>query len=783
MGIKQGVHDETPRKEEKQVTTEQLNVILSVNGANSFTNGINSARLSTVAFAAAIGVAAKKMLDFTMSCVKAASDLEEVENVVDVVFGNMRTQMDSWAKSAAKNFGLSETLAKKYAGLYGAMSSSFGFASDDAYEMSTTLAGLAGDVSSFYNITSDEAYAKLKSVFSGETETLKDIGVVMTQAALDQYALDRGYNKTTKSMTQQEKVALRYKFVLDQLQQATGDYARTSGNWANMARTSKLELESLKAEIGMSLMPTAKYVLSTIVAGTKSVLIVINRVAKGVNAFAMAWKSASGLTKVFMQLSFSLPVVALGMRAVTIAQIGFHAIQAILIPQTIAFGTVLKAAFGWIGLIAGVVGILGVIRDASKSVDTQPMDNAMESMNNSTTQAAAGLDTLSDAADGLNGKAEKIDNFIAGFDEVNKVSDSSLMSNLVTDDDLMRINDAALGIEGLQSELDGLNTSGAEGNFFDNLVEKFRNSDLSKEINDVFNAQSLSEAGGQFIDVMHETFDSGVGLSIDFQERCIEEISKIFPDLGLKMQMALFMFKHLVIPDITGAADVLFVGLKWSASVTLDAMTDAFQLWEIAAKFSINSVISTIDQAVNTFNSAKDTFSILKSSDSLNVKSSLLDKLTASAVTGIATGIAVVKGKAKGYASGGFPDKGQLFIANENGPEMVGTIGGKSAVANSTQITTPIYGAVRSGVMDALNSKLALYSPASVGNLGGMKHSGSDGVISSTSSVASGGAGDSVIKFAPVIKIGERVITDVAVNGINNITRLRGTSPLIELGR
>ena len=167
--------------------------------------------------------AVKKLVDFSAKCLDLGSDLAEVENVVDVTFSTMSDQVDKFAKSAAKNFGLSETMAKQYAGTFGAMAKAFGFGEQQAYEMSTALTSLAGDVASFYNLSQDEAYTKLKSVFTGETESLKDLGIVMTQTALDAYAMANGYGKTTSAMTEQEKVALRYKFVLGQLSLAQGD--------------------------------------------------------------------------------------------------------------------------------------------------------------------------------------------------------------------------------------------------------------------------------------------------------------------------------------------------------------------------------------------------------------------------------------------------------------------------------------------------------------------------------------------------------------------------------
>lgn len=123
-----------------------------------------------VAIIAAFSI--KKIVDFGASCIELGSDLAEVQNVVDVTFSNLSKQVDSFAKEAAVSFGLSETMAKKFTGTFGAMSKAFGFGEQAAYEMSTTLTGLSGDVASFYNISQDEAYTKLKSVFTGETESL-----------------------------------------------------------------------------------------------------------------------------------------------------------------------------------------------------------------------------------------------------------------------------------------------------------------------------------------------------------------------------------------------------------------------------------------------------------------------------------------------------------------------------------------------------------------------------------------------------------------------------------
>lgn len=222
--------------------------------------------------------AVKKLVDFSAKCLDLGSDLAEVENVVDVTFSTMSDQVDKFAKSAAKSFGLSETMAKQYTGTFGAMAKAFGFGEQQAYEMSTALTSLAGDVASFYNLSQDEAYTKLKSVFTGETESLKDLGIVMTQTALDAYAMANGYGKTTSAMTEQEKVALRYKFVLGQLSLAQGDFARTSDSWANQTRLMALQTQSIMASIGQGL-------INLFTPAIKLINVVLGKVAQLAEAF------------------------------------------------------------------------------------------------------------------------------------------------------------------------------------------------------------------------------------------------------------------------------------------------------------------------------------------------------------------------------------------------------------------------------------------------------------------------------------------------------------------
>jgi len=256
-------------------------------------NGLGSA-VKKIGLLIGGAFAVGKLVQFGKECVELGSDLAEVQNVVDVTFTTMSDKVNEFAKNAMTSAGLSETMAKRYVGTFGAMSKSFGFSEAQAYDMSTALTQLTGDVASFYNISQDLAYIKLKSVFTGETETLKDLGVVMSQSALDQYALANGYGKTTSEMTEQEKVALRLAFVQKQLSAASGDFIRTSDSWANQVRVMQLQLQSLKATVGQGLINIFTPIL-------KVINILLGKLATLANAFKsftelITGKKSSGST-------------------------------------------------------------------------------------------------------------------------------------------------------------------------------------------------------------------------------------------------------------------------------------------------------------------------------------------------------------------------------------------------------------------------------------------------------------------------------------------------------
>ena len=215
--------------------------------------------VATSAVAAKVG---KVLLDFGKDAMQAASDLQEVQNVVDVTFGDGARQIEAWAQKAGTQFGLTETQAKKFTSTLGAMMKSAGLAGPEIVGMSTDLAGLAADMASFYNLDFDTAFQKIRSGISGETEPLKQLGINMSVANLEAFALTQGITKAFDSMSQGEQTMLRYQYLMQATADAQGDFARTSDGFANGLRALETNIDQLKTNVGTLLLPVINDVIS-----------------------------------------------------------------------------------------------------------------------------------------------------------------------------------------------------------------------------------------------------------------------------------------------------------------------------------------------------------------------------------------------------------------------------------------------------------------------------------------------------------------------------------------
>ncbi len=726
------------------MTTDELNVIIRAVGTQQFRNQMQQVTGSTLAFKASIVALTTATGKFIKDSLQFASDLEEVQNVVDVTFGDMSESVNKFSKNAIAQFGLSETIAKQYTGSFGAMAKSFGFTTEQAVQMSTALTGLAGDVASFYNLETSAAYTKLKSVFTGETESLKDLGVVMTQANLDQFALEKGYGKTTKQMTEQEKVALRYSFIMERLALANGDYARTSDGWANMTRTAKLELQSLVGEVGAELMPAAKVVFSTATSGLKAVLEYMKPVANGISQFVTGFAAADVYVKVFATSAVSALVVLANfnkIQALSIALCGglsnafgvltFSMAGATTTAERLAVA--LKGALGWAAILLGVISIFRWLTsdDTAKMTDktSASVGNLMDkvgSMNTTAGGASEGVDGLTDSINSLGESTEELDRFLTSFDEVNKVGDNSgILGSLVTPDDLMNIDDMIASVGDLESLIDGLDPTMSFD--IDTEVPKTKFQQFMEEFKDSW------RIGIEMIKRWFTNLGVSIAATLAMIYARLRENAAKFISKAIEVYAKVKNYVNLFRTGWETACELI----KTAWSVVKDLFTG--DIASLTAE--IGTLLSSINNVISVWNGFRNGFN----ADSAGKLGSLLGKV-GSVLSQGKSGDSQVKYSTpigpglNGFAAGGFPDMGEMFIARENGPEMVGRIGSKTAVANNEQITTAIYNAVKSA-------------------LGGSQ------------------SGTPII-----MKINERVLGQAVIGHINNATMSSGQSPLIELG-
>lgn len=276
-------------------------------------------------------------VDFAKNGIELASDLSEVQNVVDTTFGEQSDEINRWAESAKTSFGMSALAAKEYTGTLGAMLKSQGITSDSVVQLSTDLVGLAGDMASFYNLDVSTAFEKIRSGISGETEPLKQLGINMSVTNMEAYALAQGIETAWSEMSQQEQTMLRYNYLLEQTSDAQGDFAKTIDSYANQQRVMQLTMEELSAQLGEELLPIVLELTTTVsekapdiinivsgiagaLANAASVLIEHNElVVSAVSAYG-AFKGAIGISSIITKAVNAYKALTTATQAATIAQ-------------------------------------------------------------------------------------------------------------------------------------------------------------------------------------------------------------------------------------------------------------------------------------------------------------------------------------------------------------------------------------------------------------------------------------------------------------------------------
>lgn len=306
---------------------------------------------STDAFsrlAKAIGLVmiARKALDTIKTGIDYASDLAEVQNVVDVTFGSATEAINSWSKECLAAYGMNEVSAKRYAGTIGAMLKSSGLAGDAIVDMSKDMVGLAGDMTSFYNLDLETAFEKIRSGISGETEPLKQLGINMSVANLEAYALSQGITTAYNEMSQAEQVMLRYNYLMSTTADAQGDFARTQDSYANQTRLfseSWLEFTGVMAE---QLLP----VLTTIVSWLNNIVAFLTENADMVSAVLVGLSTTVGILAVAWVVHAAAQWLAVAANQALIVSLLSNPILWI----ALIIGVLVAAMYRWIQSIGGV---------------------------------------------------------------------------------------------------------------------------------------------------------------------------------------------------------------------------------------------------------------------------------------------------------------------------------------------------------------------------------------------------------------------------------------------
>lgn len=306
---------------------------------------------STDAFsrlAKAIGLVmiARKALDTIKTGIDYASDLAEVQNVVDVTFGSATEAINSWSKECLAAYGMNEVSAKRYAGTLGAMFKSSGLAGDAIVDMSKDMVGLAGDMASFYNLDLETAFEKIRSGISGETEPLKQLGINMSVANLEAYALSQGITTAYNEMSQAEQVMLRYNYLMSTTADAQGDFARTQDSYANQTRLlseSWLEFTGVMAE---QLLP----VLTTIVSWLNNIVAFLTENADMVSAVLVGLATTVGILAVAWVVHAAAQWLAVAANQALIVSLLSNPILWI----ALIIGVLVAAMYRWIQSIGGV---------------------------------------------------------------------------------------------------------------------------------------------------------------------------------------------------------------------------------------------------------------------------------------------------------------------------------------------------------------------------------------------------------------------------------------------
>lgn len=201
----------------------------------------------------------RRAFDWTKNALKSGADLAEINHIVEKTFGENSDAIKAWATTAMEQYGIAENNAKHYAGTLSAMFQASGVSQQATAKMATDLVGISGDLSSFYNIDTATAYEKVRAAMAGMVRPLRELGIDMSVASLEQFRMAQGIEVAYSKMSQADKTMLRYQYLMHVTSMQQGDFAKTSTSAANSIRIFKAYTSAFSQTIGDALLSALRY--------------------------------------------------------------------------------------------------------------------------------------------------------------------------------------------------------------------------------------------------------------------------------------------------------------------------------------------------------------------------------------------------------------------------------------------------------------------------------------------------------------------------------------------
>jgi hypothetical protein len=750
------------------VTVEELNVIVSAN-KDDFDrkirqvndNLVNVKKQSEDTSAGAMesfkslasGLASLGIGNMVKQAISLAGDLQQNIGGSESVFKNYAGTIQKTAETAASSLGLSQSKYLATATKMGSLFQGSGFSVAQSADMVTQSMQRASDVASIMGISVDSAMEAVAGMAKGNFTMMDNLGVAINDTNLQIYAQEKGLGKLS---TTQQKVNAAMQMFLDKSDYAAGNYAKENDTYSGALTTFKAELEDFAAEAGTALLPLVQSVLPVLSGAFNALKPVIMTVAEAVGGLGgivadiqakieAATPAQQTMMKIAIGMAVAIPAVTMATRLMAAAKAAYSGVLAFLIPKQLTFASALKATMGWIGIIVGALALFGMATNKG----TESVEDSSEKLkkeNEAASDASEGVDDVAESTDNL---TDSVKRSLAGFDELNRLSGNSgtLASSVVSSDDVENAEGLAEAMSNVQEQVGGTSLETSLGlNFdFDGLLDGL--SGVLNKANEIITDLFGEEFVEFFKDVGEDIFDIFNGNETEQYNALVrlnDRFKSLFGDLGegwsdfwQGIGEGIYKFAN---GDLLGGLEKInsmFEGLfgdlgkGWSnfwqsVGAGLFEMTHADELKEIDLSSKYGTAIGLAQLDSNEY--MRSGYDPSKAWNMALEKNGLTSNEALYAVKQFSTydpqkayeelqksgqinspdtwgGLGLLA--LKKYADGGFPDYGDLFIANERGPELVGTIGNRTAVANSSSIETAIYNAVRSAMSDSTGGQSA----------------------------------------------------------------------------